>query len=531
MAHDTDAHVAARPRDYLIVGAGPGGLQLAYFLHRAGLDYVVLEAGTVGSFFQRFPRHRRLISNNKVHTGFTDRDKNLRWDWNSLLSDGLAHLFTDYTTDYFPHAGVLVDYLRDYRERFALTVLEHARVVSIDRDRAGGFSARLADGRQFRARRVIVATGHTVPHTPGVPGIELGEQYASISTDPAGYTNQRVLIVGKGNSGMETAENLFGTAASVHVLSPHPVRLAWTTHHVSDIRAVYNNTLDSYQLKMQNTVLDANLLRIEPLPGGRRKVVFRYNHARGQEWELTVDRVLLCCGFRFDFALFGPGCRPDTCHEGRWPAMTSAWESANIPGLYFAGTIMQARDYKQSFSGFIHGFRYCIQLLAQVLLERYHGRPRPWTAIGGSADALTAAIIDRASNASSIFQLPALLADVYLLDEPGQIVCYRDTTTDYALDYEPWADRAMLVVTMEYGHLPPGADPFNVPRDPADGTTSQFIHPVLRLYLSRRLADSYHVPEDLENEWAKPMYAVPCAEAVTRMLAQAAPAARGSGPR
>ena len=403
--------------------------------------------------------------------------------------------------------------------------------MCVDRDSAGNFSARLADGREFRARRVIVATGHTLPHTPSVPGIELGEQYASISTDPSDYTNQRVLIVGKGNSGMETAENLFTKSASVHVLSPHPVRLAWATHHVSDIRAVYNNTLDSYQLKMQNTVLDANLIRIEPLPGGRRRVVFRYTHARGQEWELAVDRVLLCCGFRFDFAIFGPGCQPDTCHEGRWPAMTSAWESVNVPGLYFAGTLMQARDYKESFSGFIHGFRYCIQLLSQVLLERYHGRPRPPMRIGDSAAALTATILDRASNASSIFQLPALLADVYLLDEPGQIVRYRDTTTDYALDHGPWADRAMLVVTMEYGHLPPGADPFNFPRDPADGATSQFIHPVLRLYLSGRLADTYHVPEDLENEWAKPMYSQPCQEAVARMLAQAkAPVTESRGP-
>jgi thioredoxin reductase len=518
---DTDTLLTHRVRDYVIVGAGPGGLQLAYFLDRAGLDYIVLESQRTGHFFSVFPRHRRLISNNKVHTGFTDRDKNLRWDWNSLLTDGLTQLFTSYTGDYFPPADVLVTYLRDFRDRFGLNVLEQAHVVSVDRDSGGTFAVRLAGGRQLRARRVIIATGHTVPHTPAVPGIELGEQYAEISTDPSDYVNQRVLIVGKGNSGMETAENLFPVAASVHCLSPHPVRLAWTTHHVSDIRAVYHNTLDSYQLKMQNTVLDGTLVRIEPLPGGRRRVFFRYSHAKGQAWDLVVDRVLLCCGFRFDFGIFGPGCRLETCHDGRWPAMTSSWESVSVPGLYFAGTLMQARDYKQSFSGFIHGFRYCIRLLSEILLERYHGRPRPGEPIGASAAALTSRIIDRASNASSIFQLPALLADVYLLDEPGgQILCHRDTTTHYALDYRPWADRAVLVVTMEYGHLPPGSDPFNFPRDPEDGTTSQFIHPVLRLYAGRQLTDTYHVPEDLENEWDKPQYTKPALDAVTRMLAR-----------
>ena len=29
--------------DYIVVGAGPGGLQLAYYLEQAGRDYVVME--------------------------------------------------------------------------------------------------------------------------------------------------------------------------------------------------------------------------------------------------------------------------------------------------------------------------------------------------------------------------------------------------------------------------------------------------------------------------------------------------------
>ena len=42
-------------------------------------------AANAGSFFDRFPIHRRLISLNKAHTGFADEDFNLRFDWNSLL--------------------------------------------------------------------------------------------------------------------------------------------------------------------------------------------------------------------------------------------------------------------------------------------------------------------------------------------------------------------------------------------------------------------------------------------------------------
>ena len=43
------ARAALQHWDYVVVGAGPSGLQMAYFLHRANRDYVVLEkANTSG---------------------------------------------------------------------------------------------------------------------------------------------------------------------------------------------------------------------------------------------------------------------------------------------------------------------------------------------------------------------------------------------------------------------------------------------------------------------------------------------------
>ncbi len=74
--------------DYLILGAGPAGLQLGYYLDRARRRYVLLEEGdSPGTFFKTMPRHRRLLSINKIHTGHDDPELNLRWDWNSLLTD------------------------------------------------------------------------------------------------------------------------------------------------------------------------------------------------------------------------------------------------------------------------------------------------------------------------------------------------------------------------------------------------------------------------------------------------------------
>ncbi len=56
--------------DYAIVGAGPAGLQLGHHLDVLGRRYVIFdEADAPGDFFRRFPRHRQLLSINKVHTG------------------------------------------------------------------------------------------------------------------------------------------------------------------------------------------------------------------------------------------------------------------------------------------------------------------------------------------------------------------------------------------------------------------------------------------------------------------------------
>ena len=68
-----------------------------------GAYYLILEAGNApGSFFETFPRHRRMISINKPHTGHDDPELTLRWDWNSLLSDDPELRFTRYTGRYFP---------------------------------------------------------------------------------------------------------------------------------------------------------------------------------------------------------------------------------------------------------------------------------------------------------------------------------------------------------------------------------------------------------------------------------------------
>src|SRR6266540_4278712 len=255
-----------RHTDYLIIGAGPAGLQLGYFLQRAGRDYQVLEAGPApGMFFRTFPRHRQLISSNKRHTGWEDPELNLRMDWNSLLSDDPRLLFTRYSERYFPAADDLVRYLADFAAAFRLRIEYDARVVEVRR--SADFHVTTADGTSYEANRLIVATGVAKPYVPPIPGVETAELYGTATVDPKDFVDQRVLIIGKGNSGFETAGNLIETAAAIHVAGPSGVRMAWKSHYVGHLRAVNNNLLDTYQLKSQNALLDGTIARIERRDG------------------------------------------------------------------------------------------------------------------------------------------------------------------------------------------------------------------------------------------------------------------------
>jgi hypothetical protein len=60
----------------------------------------------IGSFFTRYPRHRKLISINKAYTGRTNHYFNERHDWNSLIGDDDSLLFKHYSKEFFPPVSV-----------------------------------------------------------------------------------------------------------------------------------------------------------------------------------------------------------------------------------------------------------------------------------------------------------------------------------------------------------------------------------------------------------------------------------------
>lgn len=511
--------------DYLIIGAGPAGLQLAALLEREHRDYLVLEAGpTPGTFFRTYPRHRTLISINKPHTGSDDPELNLRMDWNSLLSDDPELRFTRYSERYFPDADDLVRYLADFavaskaRVRYDTRVTRVGRGPAVEAGAAAGEGAvfEVSDeaGETFRSRRLIVATGLSRLNHPRFEGSEQVEGYDQVTVDPKDFLDQRVLILGKGNSAFETADNLIETAAVIHVAGAGSIQFAWRTHYVGHLRAVNNNFLDTYQLKSQNAILDGTVRRIERR-GGQYLVTFSFSRVNEITKDLLYDRVIACTGFRFDPSIFAEDCRPALVIDDRFPEQTSAWESVNVPDLYIAGTLSQQRDFKKSTSGFIHGFRYGVRALERILGQRYHGAGWPATELAPTPEAIAAAVIARVNRTSALWQQFGVLADVVTTGpaparDGGPARYHEEVPTAYFRDGGLGRAAHAFAVTLEYGPEHDQVDPFdiNVSRIAQDHVgqahDAAYLHPVVRYYRAGVPAGTHHLAENLENQWDRP---------------------------
>ncbi len=498
--------------DYIIIGSGPAGVQLGYFFKKENRDFLILERDTQpGAFYKKYPRHRKLISINKIHTGYEDKEVNLRFDWNSLLSDDDQLLFKHYSTDYFPKADTILTYLNDFVEKYALPIQFNQEIINITK--ADYFLLESKDGKYYRCRTLIVATGWVKPFIPEIPGIEHGVHYTEMRIEKEHYQNKKLLILGKGNSAFETAEGLIGATSTTHICSPHPITMAWNSHYVGNLRALNNNFLDTYHLKSQNAVLDATVHSIKKV-GEQYKVRLTYNNNSGEQEELTYDRIILCTGFRFDNSIFCDDIKPKLTIGNRFPDQTTEYESVNVSDLYFAGTLTHMRDYKKQASAFIHGFRYNAECLSKILSNKYHNVPLPYTTVKNERDALCDQILSRINSSSSLWQQYGYLGDVAVVKNKKEIHYYDTFPVDYIHEKLLGKEKEYYVITLEFGKKSEDdgehGSKSRVHRNDANNAhLSKFLHPIVRFFSNGKLIEEHHVIEDLEAVWKESIHIEP----------------------
>ncbi|MEV7007935.1 NAD(P)-binding domain-containing protein [Streptosporangium sp. NPDC051022] len=499
---------------YVVVGAGPAGLQIGYFLQERGADYVILERErSAGGFFTRFPRHRRLISLNKVRTWSDDPEIRLRWDWNSLLSDDPSLLFPHYSDDYFPSPDDLRRYLTDFHTTHDLRIAFGtgvSRVIGKE-----GFRLETEDGREIQAECLIWAGGWGGPNIPDIPGIEHAEGYEEMAVDPEPFLGKRVLILGKGNAAFETAHALRDHASLIHLASPRPVRLAWNSRQPGDVCGSYGALLDSHRFTAFHTLLDCTVERIG-FDGATYTADIVHSHAGGERETLEYDAVLRCTGFRMGTEVFADGLR--TVPGGRLPAIGPDWESADLDGLYIAGTMMQARDAGRGSSAFIYGFRYNLRTLSRLLAERYDGIRLPHTTVPRRE--LVRSILDRVNRSSALWAQAGYLADALVITEHG-IERYEDLPEDYAV--ARFGDLVTVGLRQSREPAPDdlGTEAFAVGRRALTRKVaeSEAIHPAVRVFRNGVLTSELHLPGSAVARWRHPdRHAAPLERFFGRLL-------------
>jgi thioredoxin reductase len=417
------------PGDYpvVVVGSGPGALQVSASLRELGVDHAIISADpSPGGMFRRWPFFQRLLSWTKPHApAARGTPAYERYDWNSLLSASkecraLQPGLMD-GTSYFPSRPEMEANLAAFAERAGVAVRYGCRWTATRRvpgPDGDTFELETTDG-VYRCGTLIVAVGVAEPYTPPGIGMEFTHHYAEVRPVQS-YADRRVLILGKQNSGFELATGLLPWARQLVLVSPSKTKLSVDTRTLVGVRARYVQPYEDFVLGGGVSILDAAVDRIEGAAGERLTVYLRRTDG-GADLAIEVDDVISATGFVTPL-LDLPDLGVTTFGASRLPVQTPWWESANVPGIFFAGTIGQGAKGLQkhgvpSNSGAVHGARYNARVLAgRIAHERFGIEPeRPLIA----PDAVAGFVATELAESPDLFHQRGYLGRVLTADPAG----------------------------------------------------------------------------------------------------------------
>jgi thioredoxin reductase len=360
--------------DVVVIGAGPYGLSLGAHLAPTGLR--VRQFGSVMQAWKTMPKGMFLKSQ-----GFA-----------SNLSDpGGTHSLETYCrrteTPYADYGlPVALDTFIAYGEWFARELVpdvEDTPVVGLSQDEEG-FRVELGDGEVVHAPRVVVAVGLTgsaamPPQLAGLPARLV--THTSDQTDMADFSGRRVVVLGAGQSALESAALLHEAGADVRLVAREdhiawngdplaaqrsvwrrlrepeaPLGSGWGTWFYSTQPDVYHRLPPRLRLSRARSALGpagAYWLRprvegVVPILTGHRldgvgtdgdEVRLDLRDATGRQRVLRVDHVMAGTGYRIDLSRIGfldESLRSRILTLGGTPSVSADYRSS-VPGLYFCG--------------------------------------------------------------------------------------------------------------------------------------------------------------------------------------------------
>src|SRR5437667_10454230 len=313
--------------DLAVIGAGPCGLAVGVAAKQARLTCSLFDKGPVVASLMRYPLYMTFFSTpEKLEIG------------------GVPFV----TAAEKPTRREALTYYRKVAEYFELDVRQYHEVRSVRRSSGGFELAAVHPGapepETILARNVVYATGYfDSPNPLGVPGEEL-PHVSHFFTEAHPYWQQRVVVVGGGNSAVEAALELHRVGARVTIV-----------HFLSEFdRGVKPWILPDITNRLKDGSIAARWLSrvVEIRP---REVIVR-SETIGAVACLPADFVLAMTGYRADLSLLrAAGVTVD--ERTGVPQHDPATMQTNVPGVFIAGVLASGLDANRIFieNGRAHG--------------------------------------------------------------------------------------------------------------------------------------------------------------------------------
>src|SRR5207244_1031220 len=217
--------------DVAIVGAGPYGLSAAAHLRAAnGLDIRVF--GEPMSFWERHMPKGMLLRSPLAGSHLSDPSRSLtlqayqKTSGNQITAPLPLYRFTDYGR---------------WFQNQAVPDLDSRKVDRVEKN-GSGFHLRLQDGESLKARRIVIAAG-IMPfawHPQEFRSLPCSlASHASAHTDLSRFSGKQVVVIGGGQSALESAALLYEVGAEVEVLvRTSIVRWLWRRPWVHTCRPI-----------------------------------------------------------------------------------------------------------------------------------------------------------------------------------------------------------------------------------------------------------------------------------------------------
>jgi thioredoxin reductase (NADPH) len=167
--------------DVVIIGAGPAGISAALQAHKMGYKAITLEQDTIGGTVSNFPRAKIVMTSPM-----------------DLPLKGQVKLFET-------KKSVLIDLWHEVIKENNIDIRENNKVKHIKSAASGSYTVETENGLSFHTKKVLIAIGRRgTPRKLGVIGEELDKVYYKL-IEAEHINDQKVLVVGGGDSAMETA--------------------------------------------------------------------------------------------------------------------------------------------------------------------------------------------------------------------------------------------------------------------------------------------------------------------------------------